>query len=397
MGTRGLTMVELMVTLAVILLITAAASTAYVKLLRGVKVQGRITESQLDTLCGFELLRYDIEMAGYGLFRVLPTGTPVFTYDEAVNSATTPDATVFNDAPGIPRALAFSDNTGQQGADDNASDVLVIKSLVASPKASNRKWSLLHQDGGTWKVNTWDDSALNFSAANPTDRIIVLGENGALERAGGNWWFDFQSYYTSNATQSPGLPVPATGGTNIAYGLLSSDDNATVRMPFHRVDYYLKRPSGNFPARCFSESYILYRSTINHGNGARNEQPLIDCVLDFQVAFGVDTNGDRAVDRWGDLILADANGNGSVSAAEIRAGVREVRVFVLYHEGQRDKDFRFSGILNLGDAQISGNANFQTLSAAASADALSTFAPSGEALHYRWKVTKLAIKPMNLD
>jgi prepilin-type N-terminal cleavage/methylation domain-containing protein len=395
-GVQGVTLVELMVTLAVILLITAAASVAYVKLLGGVKIEGRITESQMDTLCGLELLRYDVEMAGYGLPKALPQGAPAFTYNESVSSGTTPDATAFNDAPGIPRAFVFSNNTGQKGADDNASDVLVIKSMVASPKASNRKWSFLYNDGVNWRIKAWDDTGLNFSAANPIDRIIVLGENGALQRTGSTWQFDFLSGYASDATA---LPLPSSGGVNVVYGVISSDDNGTsIRMPFNRVDYYLKRPTSNFPSRCFPGSFILYRATINHGNGARNEQQsLIDCVMDFQVAFGVDSNGDQAPDTWlPNLNLADADGDGTV-ADEIRAMVREVRIFILYQEGQRDDNFRFSGTLNLGDAQIANNANFQTLDATALAGALSTFAPTGDAARYRWKVTKLVMKPMNLD
>ena len=155
-------MVELMVTLAVILIITAAASTAYVKLLGGVKVQGRITESQMDNLCGFELLRYDIEMAGYALPRGIPSGAPAFTYNEAVSSSTTPDATTFNDTPGIPRAFVFSNNTGQRGADDNASDVLVIKSMVANAKASNRKWSFIYHDGNELEDQSLGQRGIEF-------------------------------------------------------------------------------------------------------------------------------------------------------------------------------------------------------------------------------------------
>ena len=395
MGARGLTMVELMVTLAVILLITAAASTAYVKLLGGVKVQGRITESQMDNLCGFELLRYDIEMAGFALPKGVPTGAPAFSYSEAVSSSTTPEATTFNDAPGIPRPFVFSNNTGQRGADDNASDVLVIKSMVANAKASNKKWSFIYHDGANWRIKAWDSAELNFSASNPIDRIIVLGETGALQRTAGNaWQFDFQSIYLTNAT---GLPLPATGGGNLVYAVISSDDNGTaVRMPFNRVDYYLKRPATNFPSRCFPGSFILYRGTINHGNGARNEQPLIDCVMDFQVTFGVDSNGDLAADTWrNDLTLADVSGSGP--AEKIRKGVREVRVFVLVQEGQKDDNFRFSGTLNLGDAQIANDAGFQTLSTGPLAGAMSSFTPAGDAARYRWKVVKLAIKPMNLE
>ena len=64
---RGMTMVELMVSLAVVLLIIGAATTAYLKLLRTYKTQGKLAESYMANLTGLEMLRYDIEMAGFGL------------------------------------------------------------------------------------------------------------------------------------------------------------------------------------------------------------------------------------------------------------------------------------------------------------------------------------------
>ena len=190
---------------------------------------------------------------------------------------------------------------------------------------------------------------------------------------------------------------PKTGGSNLVYGVISSDDNGTVvRMPFNRVDYYLKRPTTNFPSRCFPGSFILYRATINHGNGVRNEQPLIDCVMDFQVAFGVDTNGDQAltpgeqISIWPMSVvvtLPKRSGRGCVKSG----------FSCWFRKARKTIHFRFSGTLNLGDAQIANNANFQTLSTAPMAGALSTFTPAGDAARYRWKVAQFAIKPMNLE
>ena len=93
------------------------------------------------------------------------------------------------------------------------------------------------------------------------------------------------------------------------------------------------------------------------------------------MAFGLDTDGDGGVETW-------LHGLGSLTPDQIRAQVREVRVFILYQEGQRDDNFQFSGTLNLGDEQTG---------------ALSTYTPAGDALKYRWKVAKLVIKPMNIE
>lgn len=370
---RGLTLVELMVTLVIVLLVIAAASRAYLKLVGGFKVQSRISDSQMDTLTGLELLRYDVAMAGYGL----PYGLTI-TYTEATDA----NGTVFNDAPsGIPRAFVSANNDGPQGADDNNSDILVIKSTVASVNSASKKWSFLYKndDNGTWRVKSWGNADMDLTGTGTVERVIVEDQNRILQTGSTGWSFVFLNDYYSDATSAPGLPCPSgTSQTSLIYGLFAADNATTpAGMPFNRVDYYLAKPNDadDFPRGCYPGSFILYRSTINHKGGARSPLPLIDCVLDFQVAFGLDTNDDEAVDRWQPEI-------GGLTAAQIRDQIREVRIFILYHEGHKDENYRFSGTLTLGDTQ-SGSLN--------------TFTPAGEAQKYRWKVAKLVIKPLNLE
>lgn len=374
---KGMTVIELMVSVVVMLIVIGGASAAYVKLLKGFKTQSKISESYVENLCGLELLRYDIEMAGYAL----PRGLNSVNFTEATSVSGTPTPSSFNDAPSnIPRAFAFSNN-GSTGS--NNSDVLTIKSMVANINVTSKKWSLIYYDTGTsnWKVKKWNDSKLDFVN---NERFIVLDPSKVLQKNGTNWSFSFSTNYYTNI--SGAIPVPAdNNGIYLIYGI---DPDTNLSIPFNRADYYLFRPGSNFPSRCYPNSYVLYRSTINQNGGARNAQPLLDCVMDFQVAFGLDTDGDRTVNAWIDDLssLADANGNGT--ADEIRQQVRQVNVSILYHEGQKDDSFRFSGSLNLGDVPASG--------VLPAVPTLSTFTPSGEALKYRWKVLKLSIKPMNL-
>ena len=129
-------------------------------------------------------------------------------------------------------------------------------------------------------------------------------------------------------------------------------------MPFNRVDYYLDNgpdpmPSiaPQAPTRCIGATSIK--------DGTLTQTPLIDCVQDFQVAFGLDTNADGNIETW----VATLNG---MTANQIQQQVREVRVFLLYQEGPGDTgkspDFRFGGTLNLGDQDIakSLDSSYQT-------------------------------------
>ncbi len=91
------------------------------------------------------------------------------------------------------------------------------------------------------------------------------------------------------------------------------------RMPFNRVDYYLDRVQAQFPRSCASSTYTLYRGVISQADGtqsAANATPLIDCVRDFQVAFGLDTDTDGNVDAGPPIC-------GENAAATLRSEVRE--------------------------------------------------------------------------
>jgi type II secretory pathway pseudopilin PulG len=405
---RGMTMVELMVSLAIVMLIIGAATTAYLKLLRTYKTQGKLAESYMANLTGLELLRYDIEMAGFGLPMILAAGT---NYSEANdNTVQFYNPAALNDAPGnAPRALAHLDNTGA-----NSSDVLTIKSSAANllNNPTSKKWSLITNLTGTNPtVKIWGGAALDPVMDFTTgDNFIVLDNNGVLLPATGNWsCFTFNAsapntgYYASAVPLTSNANTPSQQNVYYIYGL---DNNSTGHiMPFNRVDYYLDKINADFPSSCAASTYTLYRSTINQQDGTLNKAPLIDCVRDFQVAFGIDTFGDGNVHDWVKTL-------GAMTANQIQEQVREVRVFLLYQEGLGDTStspsFRFSGTLNLGDQDIASRLdpgdyplppnNFVQLSSTplTGNPQLSSFTPSGADLQYRWKVLEIAIKPMNL-
>ena len=142
---RGMTMVELMVSLAVVMLIIGAATTAYLKLLRTYTTQGRLAESYMANLTGLEMLRYDIETAGFGLPASLAANV---TYLEAAaqgaNNPPPPyDPTALNDS--VIMCLVRSSIWTTVGA--GGSDVLAIKSSVANLNPTSKKWSMISRAG----------------------------------------------------------------------------------------------------------------------------------------------------------------------------------------------------------------------------------------------------------
>ncbi len=77
--------------------------------------------------------------------------------------------------------------------------------------------------------------------------------------------------------------------------------------------------------------------TGNRGTGL----PLLDCVADMQVIYRIDSNNDGTIDVATDNLatLTDTNSNGIIDAQQIRDQVKEVRVYILAHEGQRDVNY----------------------------------------------------------
>ena len=408
---RGMTMVELLISLAVVMAILCAATTAYLKLLRTYRTQGRLAESYMANLTGMEMLRYDIEMAGFGL----PASLGAVTYSEASdNTVSYYNPADLNDSPSNPpRALVMLNpkpGTNVPAATKSSahnSDVLAIKSSAANITTASKRWSMVTNPSGTPTVKLWGvtalDPVMDFTSATG-DRFITLNNTGVLQVNAGQWCYTFNAAaintgYYSNASA---IGSPNANQVYYIYGL---DKSAGAHiMPFNRVDYYLDKIAADFPSSCAASTYTLYRSTINQANGAFSKAPLVDCVRDFEVAFGLDTSSGAQPIVWQQT---------SPTAAQVQTQLREVRVFVLYQEGlgntstspgNASSNFSFSGTLNLGDQDIANslggnyttNNPFQQLSSSALTGALSSFTPSGADLQYRWKVLEMAVKPMNL-
>ncbi len=389
---QGMTLVELLVSLTIVLIVLGTASMAYLKLLKGYKSQGKIAQNYMANLTGLEMLRYDVEMAGFGL----PSDMNGMTYSEAASGACSYDTgSALNDAPvGVPKPFAARDNSGPNG-----SDVLTIKSSVANINPTSRKSSMVMY-GTPPTVKQWGRTDLDFSADGNGDKLVMLSRDGKLLVNGGGTTWTPATFTGTDATSLVSSLMMTARDVYFLYGL---DSDAVHRMPFNRVDYYLDKVAGQFPSSCAASTYTLYRAVISQADGRPDPVPLLDCVRDFQVAFGLDTDTNQSVDQW-------TKDLGTMTAANIRLKVREVRIFVLVQEGMGDigksAGFRFSGFLHLGDQEIANSVDsanypsntFLTWSQTAlpGSGYLSKWTPTDADVQYRWKVLQLAVKPLNL-
>ncbi len=351
----GFSLVELMVSMALLLLSMAAATTIFTNLLLPFKQQTKIAETNIEGIVGLEMLRRDIEHAGYGLPWVIPVSV-------SYNESTT---TTYNDCSGTapcnsPRAILSGNNTGT-----NSSDYLVMKAASVARNDTSQKWTTL-KVGNVKK--SWDVTTENLSSG---DRIIIINPGGTSSQ---RTLITYSStFYTTYGSTSSYAPTTGSTDTYIIYGV---DPDTALRMPFNRADYYVS--TSNVPSKCAAGTGVLTKGVINQSNGnISNPLPLLDCVADMQVIYRRDTNADGTIDNTTDDISA-------LTAQQTREQVKEVRVYILAHEGQMDLSYSYpSSTITVGEFSLGSTFNLSSTIG-------STYA------NYRWKVYTIVVKPENL-
>lgn len=370
---RGFSLVELLITMVIFLFVIVAASSMFLGILNQFKQQSKIAETNIEGIAGLQMLKADIEQAGYGL----PYDVNGATYAEALGGDAGTvgfNATTYNDsgAPGnAPRALL----AGNSLTMTNTSDVLVVKATNIAINDTAQKWGYVTHTG----VTTWTNAAgtavtdENFLS---TDRVtVVMPQSGTnlkiLQVSGGAFYTTFNNIASSDFSPS------AANEPFLVYGI--APNGITPIMPFNRSDYYVRTP-GTMPTHCAPGTGILYKGTINHtaGGGNHSELPLLDCVAAMKVILAADTSDDNisSADSFPSIW------NVGTTAADIRNQLKEVRVYILLHEGQRDTSYTSPAQMQIWDRDHDVVTPILTYNV-----------PDR---NYRWKIYTLVITPYNL-
>ena len=352
---KGFTIVELMVVMAITVFVLAATSQVLVSLISTAKQQSKIAESSIESVVGFEILRRDIQSAGFGLASGLANGavstyvgydwSVLNDYTEAVNpDSGDPNPNIepedFNDSNSSAAYYSSADPKAPPRAfisaapawTVNDSDYLVIKGANLGSTAAAGKYHTLEYDSpGPGTVNTWYPEKTNpiFDAnLRDTDYVMVISIRD--KESVGLVEDDSSTYYTRFDDLVDFKP-PDNREVRIIYGL---DSGSVPRAPFNRADYYISDQGR--PGHCATNTGSLVKASMQHSDGKLGmEMPLLDCVADMQVIYGRDTDDDGTVDNHTDSLFG-------LSALAIKEQVKEVRVYVLVHEGQADPRRKFA-------------------------------------------------------
>jgi hypothetical protein len=250
-----------------------------------------------------------------------------------------------------------------------------------------KKWSYLDFQAGAWVIKSWggtEDLVAN-------DRLITLdAEDHRLigtSIASTNFSYSLASTLVPDANFLPA----STDLIYLVYGVNSASDLA---FPYNRVDYYIKRPAtrsngtSDMPDRCASGTGILYKANLNHSGGGVTQYPLLECVADMQVVYALDTTALNDTPDGSVNLSCNQDCLNAYTAEQIRKMLKEIKVYILTHEGQRDKSYVYpSSTVQVGEPSSAGRLYDLTQLSGIGTDWK----------NYRWKLYTIVVKPKNLN
>jgi hypothetical protein len=398
LSNRGLTLIETIVVMAIFIVVILIATSSFETVLTKSSVTMGSEQGNIEGIVGLELLRHDIQQAGFGLFSDEESAP---TFDEA---ASVPYST-YNDVNAVPRAIVTDDNLalGDDSKILTGTDYLVIKGTTVSLSNVSQKWSYITDSGvpkrwGTEDFRNKEDKVIAVEQHYSKDKGKVLRRLIQTDTSD----FAFSYYSTSQFTDMNGagssVLIPPSTKRYYLYGVTSDADHPNefeLRAPFNRTDYIVRRLD-SIPASCSPATGSLYKMTMNQSNGAFTPIPIIDCVANMQVVLGWNTTNDPdnsaavnvLTNADGKTVSGTLNGMSVVdimaNAEEVRRRLRQIKVYILAQDGYRDRNFT-----NTNTAMVVGGAEEASLTSTVD---LTTTAMK----NYRWKLYWAVIKPKNL-
>lgn len=382
----GFSLIELMIYMALLGILMTMVFSSFRPVMQTSSRQWRMAETKIEMGLGLDLLRSDLEHAGFGLPWEFPVGVTPNPYLEPA-PPTAPVA--MNDFPNVPRAVISEDDSAFSM---NGSDYLTIKALNVVRGTTSQKWGWLGRDvfHAVSLQSLSDDAFIN------ADRVIIVrpdagtGKSRQLVMDGTNYFArptiaDLEPFSPPETAHDP------DGERYLVYGIVGDPNDP--RRPYNRTDYYIN--NANTPAQCAPGTGTLSKATLNHANDNFSILPIVDCVADFQVVYYLDTDGDGGWDT-----RVNASGLNGLTAAQIRSQVKSIRCYVLTHEGGVDRTYTHpTANVNVGEVAadgvpvlaVDGTPAGRTFDVSTLPGIGATWA------NYRWKVNSLAVTPRNLQ
>lgn len=347
----GFTIIEILIVLTIFSVVMAGLFEAYSVQMKAGMREYKTAESEMEFQIGKMVLDRDLATAGYGI---------ADSYS-AITGSTISSVSVV--------------------ATDGNPDTLTLRGTALGREArASQAWSYVTTGTPTAEANYYagPDSRENLRTNDrivymepATKSLLALSGTAVNGTTGKSWLFTYPPSGTNP------IPVPLNQGV-LVYGLASSGSAST---PYYTVQYTV----GGTPM-----SFCAPSSTpgVRIGNLQRSEDgtanPLFSCVLDFQVAFGLDNvNEDGLIDCWDDGGVEAA----AYTAETLRKRLKQLKAYVLVQQGNVDRDFTSDDTIVVGDS---------TLTTCDGGFVGRTVTFTAEQKNYRWKVIALSVTPRNI-
>ncbi len=346
-NSNGFSLVEMLISLFIFSMIISVVYTSFDTQVKHTTREYRVSENEMEFEIGKSIIERDISMAGHGLAEDY-SGVTGFT---------------------IP-TIAGATNAGP--------DTLTLMGTgLGMQSRAAQGWTYIATTAPTFQV--WGDSREDVKGDATGNDVVILMEPSTkrLLAQGGEWLFKYDG---SNATPANRLTSRPSGtafsnpaiGT-LVYGFYTLGDTIAAQ-PYYAVWYGL---GGASPSNCAAGTQSLLRNESRTTIPTNNGDPVLSCVLDFEVAFGLDSNEDGTIDLWD---------NGGVTAAgydsqSLRRRLKQIRVYILAQSGNYDPDYTAPSTITVGDSLL-GTGRSVTLNAAQQ--------------KYRWRVVSSNVTPRNI-
>ncbi len=306
---RGVTLVELMVSISIGLVVAGAMVALYIGTARSYRQIEALGQLQSNARYVFEIMGYDIRMAGNTGCHVPRGGTatpppanfvndyanpnywwsntdqPLRGFDETADSNAVGDAGFPRIAPGNygPNAL-------------RGDSIIVLRANTEDNTGSVTNYNL-----GAGDIPFDDPSGKGFKAGALLLLTDCTNQAAVFQKTGGTDTGPIQHRKSSNGSASnPGNCEDTLAGSCASAGSLVSMTGAKL-LPLSASAYYLRSSPYKYP-NSNQNIPTLYRQTLGTKSGQVDTQPeeLVSGVTDLQIRYGVDTSAtpDGVVDAY---------------------------------------------------------------------------------------------------
>jgi prepilin-type N-terminal cleavage/methylation domain-containing protein len=362
---KGLTLIELLVTLAIFSVVIAGVYAVYITQIRHSTREYILAESEMELVVAKTIIERDIMMAGYGIAD--DYNGLVFTPSAVLIGATD------NISPGAtenPLGGSYP-TTGLAGADS----LYMTGTALGIYSRAAQKWTCI-KDVAPVNFEIWGDPREDIESG---DRVIYMEPNTrTIITDQATWRFEYPSTPAFQFSEGKGI---------LLYGLSRPPQSGKAEMPrpYYIVQYRLGGSPADMPGICSKGTRSLERAEMSDGESI---EPLLSCVRDFQVSFGLDTDDDGTIDTW-DPINTGNFQTGAYDLKILRRRLKQVRVYILVQAGNRDPDYMYSNpdnpakpnTIRVGEI-ILGTGRDITLTT--------------DQRRYRWRVMTISVTPRNV-